>query len=170
MVVSRRRRRGPAASLAAQASRQPTRGAATAAKRKIEEGQAAAYEHSSDEDYDSLLESEGEDESTPDGILRGRARLHCVQPSPAGENDERRKSLMQKRWARRSVVVRGVSASGADALEEVPGREEFEDGDAGEAEWEAKMRACPPVRQRTLVLYLISETVVGQANAGPTKL
>ena len=137
MVVSRRR--GPAASPAAQASRQPTRGAATAAKRKIEEGEAAAYEHSSDEDYDSLLESESEDESTPDGILRGRARLHCVQPSSAGEDNERRKSMMEKRWARRSVVVHGVSASGADALEEVPGREEFEDGDAGEAEWEAKM-------------------------------
>ena len=73
MVVSRRR--GPAASPAAQASRQPTRGAATAAMRKIEEGEAVAYEHSSDEDYDSLLESEGEKEF-------GFERLLCFTFTP----------------------------------------------------------------------------------------
>ena len=75
--------------------------AATAAKRNIEEGEVAAYEHSSDEDYDSLLELEGEDESLPDGILRGRARLHCVQPSTAGEDNERRK------WGKSSTKIGG---------------------------------------------------------------
>ena len=84
--------------------------AATAAKRNIEEGEVAAYEHSSDEDYDSLLELEGEDESLPDGILRGRARLHCVQPSPTGENDERRKSLIKvgKTWVNVGTLPFGV--------------------------------------------------------------
>ena len=71
---------------------------------------------------------------------RGRVRLHAVQVQSAcaldGE-DERRKCLGEKGWARRSVVVHGVSASGAANLEDVPGREDFPAGADGDAEWEA---------------------------------
>ena len=44
---------GPATSPAAEARRQPPRRTATDAKRKIEDGEAAAYERMSDKDYDT---------------------------------------------------------------------------------------------------------------------
>ena len=60
----------------------------------------------------------------------GRVRLHAVQgaaqsSSGLGVDDERRKSLADKGWARRTVVVNSVGASGAASFELVPGREQF---------------------------------------------
>ena len=48
---------------------------------------------------------------------RGRVRLHRVSQSANGleVDDDRRKSLGEKGWARRAVVVRGVEPSGAAA-------------------------------------------------------
>ena len=61
---------------------------------------------------------------------RGRARLHGVVQSSAGleVDDDRRKSLGEKGWARRAVVVRSVEPSGAAVFEAVPGREVYERG------------------------------------------
>ena len=69
---------------------------------------------------------------------RGRARLHGVVQSSAGleVDDDRRKSLGEKGWARRAVVVRSVEPSGAAVFEAVPGREEYDSGEEGAAEWE----------------------------------
>ena len=46
-------------------------------------------------------------------------------------DDGRHKSLAEKGWARRAVVVRGLGPCGGADLEELPGREEYggdEDG------------------------------------------
>ena len=51
------------------------------------------------------------------------------------DEDERRKCLADKGWARRSVVIRGVSGSGAANLEELPGREDYPAGGDGDADW-----------------------------------
>ena len=74
---------------------------------------------------------------------RGRVRLHgAEQSSTALEvDDDRRKSLAEKGWARRSLVVRSVGPSGAADFEAVPGREEYGAGEAGAAEWEKTMKA-----------------------------
>ena len=63
-------------------------------------------------------------------------RLHAVlvaaqSSSGLGVDDEQRKSLADKGWARRSVVVNGVGASGAASFELVPGREQFGPGEGG---------------------------------------
>ena len=71
-------------------------------------------------------------------------RLHAVQgpaqsSSGLGVDDERRKSLADKGWARRTAVVNSVGASGAASFELVPGREQFGPGDDAAAEWERQM-------------------------------
>ena len=62
-------------------------------------------------DDDSLSDGrEDEDEEEDEAVLRGRVRPHAfVQGSIGLELDDgRRKSLAEKGWARRAVVVRGV--------------------------------------------------------------
>ena len=56
---------------------------------------------------------------------RGRSGLQL--------EDARRKSLAEKGWARRSVVVHGVGPGGAANLEQLPCREDFEAGSGGPA-------------------------------------
>ena len=138
-----------AASPAAKVLGQP-RGAATEAKRKL----AADDDDKDDEDdeddedtdhasvatYDSLLESGGEsDEEAVDAEVRGRARRHFIASAPTGSeaDDGRRKSLADKGWCRRSVVVQAVGPSGASNLEKVPGREDYASDEAGALEWAA---------------------------------
>ena len=60
-------------------------------------------------------------------------RLHGVVQSSTGleVDDDRRKSLAEKGWARRSLVVRSVGPSGAADFEAVPGREEYGAGEDG---------------------------------------
>ena len=134
------------------------RGAATEAKRKL----AADDDDDDDEDdeddedadnasvatYDSLLESGGEsDEEAVDAEVRGRARRHFIAPAPTGSeaDDGRRKSLADKGWCRRSVVVQAVGPSGASNLEKVPGREDYASDEAGALEWEAAALAFADV-------------------------
>ena len=66
--------------------------------------------------------------------IRGRVRMHFLSKTPAGLEleDERRKCLAEKGWARRSLVVHSVGASGAANLDALPGREDFGQGE-GEA-------------------------------------
>ena len=134
------------------------RGAATEAKRKL----AADDDDKDDEDdeddedtdhasvatYDSLLESGGEsDEEAVDAEVRGRARRHFIASAPTGSevDDGRRKSLADKGWCRRSVVVQAVGPSGASNLEKVPGREDYASDEAGALEWEAAALAFADV-------------------------
>ena len=66
--------------------------------------------------------------------MRGRVRLHAVKKRASGgleADDERRKSLAEKGWARRSVVMH--------ELEAVPGREAYGAGDEGAARWAEDM-------------------------------
>ena len=73
---------------------------------------------------------------------RGRVRLHAVQlqaSSALDDEDEQRKCLADKGWARRSIVIRGVSGSGAANLEELPGREDFPAGEDGKEQWAEAM-------------------------------
>ena len=72
---------------------------------------------------------------------RGRVRLHRVSQAANGleVDDDRRKSLGEKGWARRAVVVRGVEPSGAADFEAVPGREEYDLGEDGSAAWAQDM-------------------------------
>ena len=103
------------------ASREPRRDA----------GQAqggGAGRHSSDEEWNAdNYEDEDEDGRIYlDASKCGRVRLHAVQgaaqsSSGLGVDDERRKSLADKGWARRTVVVNSVGASGAASFESVPG-------------------------------------------------
>jgi len=74
------------------------------------------------------------DEAVEDGV-RGRVRLHAISQAQAGLqiDDERRKSLAEKGWARRSVAVHSVGASGAANLDELPGREDY--GSSEHEEW-----------------------------------
>ena len=44
-----------------------------------------------------------------------------------------------KGWARRSVVVRGVSGSGAMNLDALPCREDYPPGEDGDADWSEAM-------------------------------
>jgi hypothetical protein len=59
---------------------------------------------------------------------RARGCTVGVVQSSAGleVDDDRRKSLGEKGWARRAVVVRSVEPSGAAVFEAVPGREEYD--------------------------------------------
>ena len=68
-------------------------------------GEAAAYERMSDEDYGSFLESEGEEGTIPDGIVRGHARLHCARPFLRQQTTTGASRSRRRGGARRSVVV-----------------------------------------------------------------
>ena len=59
-------------------------------------------------------EGESDEEARVSNAQRGRVRLHGVSQSSAGleVDDDRRKSLGEKGWARRSVVVRGKGEGG----------------------------------------------------------
>ena len=101
-----------------------------------------APDDSSDEDYSSDEEEDGR--VYLDALKCGRVRLHAVQgaaqsSSGLGVDDERRTSLADKGWARRTVAVNSVGASGAASFELVPGREQFGPGDDAAAEWERQM-------------------------------
>ena len=92
-------------------------------------------------DETSCSEEEGEEVERVSNAQRGRARLHGVVRSSAGleVDDDRRKRLGEKGWARRSVVVRAVGPSGAAVFEAVLGREEYGSGEDGAVEWEKNM-------------------------------
>ena len=85
------------------------------------------------DDEASSSEEDGEEEERVSNAQRGRVRLHGVVQSSTGlgVDDDRRKSLGEKGWARRSVVVRAVGPSGAADFEAVPGREEYGAGEDG---------------------------------------
>ena len=64
-----------------------------------------AYERMSDDDYGSFLESEGEEVTIPDGIVRGHARLHCARPFLRQQTTTGASRSRRRGGARRSVVV-----------------------------------------------------------------
>ena len=120
----------------------PSPSAAVLARRASREAKSMREESGSEEDCDEPVEWEDDDEvaSEEDGseeevrvsnAQRGRVRLHWASQSSTGleVDDERRKSLGEKGWARRAVVVRGVEPSGAADFEAVPGREEYDLGE-----------------------------------------
>ena len=105
----------------------------------------AAPDDSSDEEWNGDDDEDEEEDGRVylDASKCGRVRLHAVQgaaqsSSGLGVDDERRKSLADKGWARRTAVVNSVGASGAASFELVPGREQFGPGDDAAAEWERK--------------------------------
>ena len=81
-------------------------------------------EWSGDDDPLSDHGCEDEDEDEDETVRRGRVRPHTVVPSSNGLelDDGRHKSLAEKGWARRAVVVRGVGPCGGADLEELPGK------------------------------------------------
>ena len=96
----------------------------------------AAPDDSSDEEWNGDDDEDEEEDGRVylDASKCGRVRLHAVQgpaqsSSGLGVDDERRKSLADKGWARRTAVVNSVGASGAASFELVPGREQFGPGD-----------------------------------------
>ena len=108
----------------------PSPSAAVLARRASREVKPMREESGSDEDAEepeeweeddetSSEEGEGVEEERISNAQRGRVRLHGVMQSSAGleVDDDRRKSLGEKGWARRSVVVRGVEPSGAAVFE-----------------------------------------------------
>ena len=101
-------------------------------------------------DETSCSEEEGEEVERVSNAQRGRARLHGVVRSSAGleVDDDRRKSLGEKGWARRAVVVRSVEPSGAAVFEAVPGREEYDSGEEGAKEREKGGPATRGPRER----------------------
>ena len=106
----------------------------------------AAPDDSSDEEWNGDDDEDEEEDGRVylDASKCGRVRLHAVQgpaqsSSGLGVDDERRKSLADKGWARRTAVVNSVGASGAASFELVPGREQFGPGDDAAAEWERQM-------------------------------
>jgi hypothetical protein len=58
-------------------------------------------------------------------VACGGTRLRRPLPAWMEVADERCKSLAEKGWARRAVVVRGVGPCGGADLEQLPGREEY---------------------------------------------
>ena len=102
----------------------------------------AARDDSSDDEWDpeevagasDEEDSDAEDSGADGGAKRGRVTAHYIVQRSSGleEHDDRRKSLAEKTWARRSVVAHNVSACGAANFEAVPGRERA-------AEWEKNM-------------------------------
>ena len=133
-------------------SEAPSPSAAVLARRASREAKSMREESGSEEDCDEPVEWEDDDEvaSEEDGseeevrvsnAQRGRVRLHWASQSSTGleVDDERRKSLGEKGWARRAVVVRGVEPSGAADFEAVPGREEYDLGEDGSAAWAQDM-------------------------------
>ena len=106
----------------------------------------AAPDDSSDEEWNGDDDEDEEEDGRVylDASKCGRVRLHAVlvaaqSSSGLGVDDERRKSLADKGWARRTAVVNSVGASGAASFELVPGREQFGPGDDAAAEWERQM-------------------------------
>ena len=73
--------------------------------------------------------------------VRGRVRLHAVPEVDAGSgvDDDRRKSLAEKGWARCAVVVHSVGSTGAANLLEVPGRETYGSSQQDTMNWAADM-------------------------------
>ena len=88
----------------------------------------------------------------------GVAACDCTQcscrpqrSSALDDEDEQRKCLADKGWARRSIVIRGMSGSGAANLEELPGREDFP---AKTARSSGPRRCCSSRRKTSRVLVL----------------
>ena len=119
----------------------PSPSAAVVARRAGREAKSMREESGSDKDAEepeewdddgeaSSDEGESDEEARVSNAQRGRVRLHGVSQSSAGleVDDDRRKSLGEKGWARRAVVVRAVEPSGAADFEAVPGREEYDFG------------------------------------------
>ena len=84
----------------------------------------AAPDDSSDEEWNGDDDEDEEEDGRVylDASKCGRVRLHAVQgpaqsSSGLGVDDERRKSLADKGWARRTAVVNSVGASGAASFE-----------------------------------------------------
>mmetsp|Transcript_11853 Transcript_11853/g.34899 ORF Transcript_11853/g.34899 Transcript_11853/m.34899 type:complete len:155 (-) Transcript_11853:114-578(-) len=103
---------------------------------------AAAPDDSSGEEWNGDDDEDEEEDGRVylDASKCGRVRLHAVQgaaqsSSGLGVDDERRKSLADKGWARRTVAVNSVGASGAASFELVPGREKARE------EWEGGARS-----------------------------
>jgi len=128
----------------------PSPSAAVLARRASREAKSMREESGSEEDSNEPVEWEDDDEASSEededevrvsNAQRGRVRLHGTEQSSTGleVDDDRRKSLGEKGWARRSVVVRSVGPSGAADFEAVPGREEYGAGEDGAAEWEKTM-------------------------------
>ena len=130
----------------------PSPSAAVVARRAGREAKSMREESGSDKDAEepeewdddgeaSSDEGESDEEARVSNAQRGRVRLHGVSQSSAGleVDDDRRKSLGEKGWARRAVVVRAVEPSGAADFEAVPGREEYDSGEDGSAEWAKDM-------------------------------
>ena len=71
-------------------------------------------------------------------MLRAGGR-HAITQAAIGlkVEDERRKSLAEKGWARRAVVVRGVGPCGGADLEQLPGREEYGGDEDRALDWSA---------------------------------
>ena len=91
----------------------------------------AAPDDSSDEEWNGDDDEDEEEDGRVylDALKCGRVRLHAVQgaaqsSSGLGVDDERRTSLADKGWARRTVAVNSVGASGAASFELVPKRKE----------------------------------------------
>ena len=63
-------------------------------------------------DDDPLSDHGREDEDEDEPVLRGRVRRHAITQAVTGSelDDGRHKSLAEKGWARRAVVVRGVES------------------------------------------------------------
>ena len=106
----------------------PSPSAAVVARRAGREAKSMREESGSDTDAEepeewdddgeaSSDEGESDEEARVSNAQRGRVRLHGVSQSSAGleVDDDRRKSLGEKDWARRAVVVRAVGPSGAGA-------------------------------------------------------
>ena len=90
-------------------------------------------------DDDPLSDHGREDEDEDEPVLRGRVRRHAITQAVTGPelDDGRHKSLAEKGWARRAVVVRGVGPCGGADLEELPGREEYGGDEDGALDWAA---------------------------------
>ena len=118
----------------------------TPAKRKV----AACFDEDDTEwtpssEDDASSDEDGEFGEEEVGEVRGRVRLHAVKiraSSGVEADDERRKSLADKGWARRSVVMHALAPSGADELDAVPGREAYGAGDEGAAKGAASPLAA----------------------------
>ena len=89
---------------------------ATPVKHKV----AASDDDDDDADWmrtSEVSSDEGNEAGEDGGVVRGRVRLHAVKKRVSGgveADDDQRKNLADKRWARRSVVMHGLGPSGAD--------------------------------------------------------
>ena len=132
----------------------PSPSAAVVARRAGREAKSMREESGSDKDAEepeewdddgeaSSDEGESDEEARVSNAQRGRVRLHGVSQSSAGleVDDDRRKSLGEKGWARRAVVpvVRGVEPSGAADSRQCLGARSTTLGEDGSAEWAKDM-------------------------------